>query len=196
MECCTLPDLLDPKIIQECRDEFDAEGIEWNGLPAHPPPPPSQSNKAPPRRHGPPGHHRCWHCFTCAQECVFNATELMMDGELDAEKSLEHFIQAASESDSKWSREIIEDAFSACNDKVKIMRDKFEKRAAKRPNSPENEMECSPIPQHLMRCIHGQLYRTCPEGIRVESQECTDLQEYLNNCHGPLEWKKGHRHPE
>lgn len=80
--------------------------------------------------------------------------------------------------------------------KVKIMRDKFEKRAAKPPNAPENEMECSPIPQHLMRCIHGQLYRTCPDGIRVESQECTDLQEYLNNCHGPLEWKKGHRHPE
>ncbi|XP_059613564.1 uncharacterized protein LOC132259805 [Phlebotomus argentipes] len=184
MECCTLPDILDVDKLQECRDEFNASSNEIDTQL------PKSEGRSRDHHRGHGGHHRCWHCYTCSYECVFNGTGLMVDGQLEAEKALEYFIEAAATSDPRWTREVIEDAFSACNDKVKIMREKFAKRAARRPPHADDDPECSPIPQHLIRCINGQLYRTCPDDVRVGSEECSHLQEYLNRCHGPLEWKK------
>uniref|UniRef100_A0A1B0CT05 Putative odorant-binding protein 49a n=1 Tax=Lutzomyia longipalpis TaxID=7200 RepID=A0A1B0CT05_LUTLO len=195
MECCPLPDLIDQDIMQQCRDEFNANSNEAELDPPPPPPPagnPDGGHRRPHRDHR--GHHKCWSCFTCAGECAFNATGLMKDGELDAEKALEHFVQVITESDAKWPRETVEDAFSACNDKVKVMREKFAKRGGRVPPPSSDEGPvCSPIPQHLIRCMHGQLYRACPTDVRTPSDECTELQDYLNRCHGPLEWKKGQK---
>ncbi|XP_070069589.1 general odorant-binding protein 67 [Drosophila takahashii] len=165
--CCPMPDFVTAELKQKCI-KFDMT-----------PPPPTDGEASgsfeSKRRH----HHP--HPPPCFFSCIFNETGIYQDRKLDQEK-LTSYLQVVFK-DSSDLQTTATQAFTTCATKVAEFEANLPARPA--PSPPPGFPMCPHDAGHLMGCVFRNLMKNCPDSIRNDSQECSDMKEFFTKCKPP-----------
>ncbi|KAI8038517.1 general odorant-binding protein 67 [Drosophila gunungcola] len=166
--CCPMPDFMTDELKEKC-SKFEV---------TLPPPTTGEASGSfeSRRRH----HHP--HPPSCFSSCVFNETGIYQNRNLDQDKLQSH-LQVVFK-DSSDLQTAATQAFNTCATKIV----EFEENLPARPTPPPGLLTCPHDAGHLMVCVYFDLMKNCPDSIRNDSQECTDMKEYFTKCkppHGP-----------
>ncbi|BFG04565.1 general odorant-binding protein 67 [Drosophila madeirensis] len=166
--CCPMPDLITAELKEKCK----ASDVT-------PPPRPTDASGSfeSKRRH----HHP--HPPPCLMECIFNETGIYQNRRLD-ETKLEAYVTVVF-ADSTDLQNVATQAFVTCAEKIVDFEAKLSAEQRPRPSPPPGMPICAHDAGHLMGCVFKNLMKNCPDSIRNDAQECTDMREFFTNCKGP-----------
>ncbi|XP_022222113.2 general odorant-binding protein 67 [Drosophila obscura] len=165
--CCPMPDLITAELKEKCKS-FDV-------TPRPRPTDASGSSVESKRRH----HHH--HPPACVMECFFNETGIYENRRLD-ETKLESYINVVY-ADSTDLKNVATQAFVTCAEKLADRQAKIKaKVSGPHPSPPPGTNICSFAASHLMGCVFNNLMKNCPDSIKNNDQECTDMREFFTNC--------------
>ncbi|XP_017053747.1 general odorant-binding protein 67 [Drosophila ficusphila] len=161
--CCPMPEFVTAELKQKCL-QFDVT----------PSPPTDSGSMESKRRH----HHP--HPPPCLFSCIFNETGIYQNRNLDQGK-LTSYLEVVYK-DSSDLQTTATQAFTTCATKVA----EFEANLpSTRPAPPPGLPICPHDAGHLMGCVFRNLMKNCPDSIRNDSQECTEVREFFTKCKPP-----------
>lgn len=141
----------------------------------------STDGKKKSRRHGRRGN-------SCLMECYLNQTSVYKNGALDKGTAVTVLGQSLDASLQKT----LATALDSCVAMQESFKGKFQnggrKPSGDKKKGDKNGEKKRPMPQcnheagFLVRCIEMELYKNCPAGKKVSSEDCTGLTTYMDKC--------------
>uniref|UniRef100_A0A8D8C7Z1 General odorant-binding protein 67 n=1 Tax=Culex pipiens TaxID=7175 RepID=A0A8D8C7Z1_CULPI len=155
LECCALPDLVEPSIMMNCFSKWGEQTKRQSKMDGIP--------------------RGC-----CVAECATNATKLVKNGKINRKETQKIFL-ASSKNNPQW-QSIVKGTLDECFAEADANKEEIEAGAKLKP-SYKGEKICHPISGHIIRCMRMKMFNKCPENVFQENnQDCIKLRQYHAKC--------------